>query len=77
MDKFGTKTHGLTVIVRDDVNRALKKLKKKVEDSKILEELKKREGYEKPSIKRQRDLAAAKSRYKKKLQKEFLPKKLY
>lgn len=77
MDNFGTKTRGLTVIVRDDVNKALRKLKKKVEDSKILEELKRREGYEKPSIKRQRDLAAAKARYKKKLQKESIPKKLY
>lgn len=77
MDNQGSKKFGLTVFVKDDVNKALRKLKRKVEESKILEELKAREGYEKPSVKRQRDLAAAKARYQKKLKKESIPKKLY
>ena len=68
---------GRTVAVRDgdDLHKALRKLKKKVEESKILEEVRKREYYEKPTTRRKRAQAAAKARYRKKLEKEQLPKK--
>jgi len=68
---------GRTVHLKDgdDVNKALRKLKKKVEESKILEEVRKREYYEKPTTKRKRAQAAAKARYRKKIEKEQLPKK--
>lgn len=48
----------------------MRKFKKKVQDSGILQELKEREFYEKPTTKRKRAKAAAKARWKKKLAKE-------
>ena len=74
-----SKIKGRTVNLRDgdDVNKALRKLKKKVEESKILEEVRKREAYEKPSAQRKRAKASAKARWRKKLQKEQLPPKNY
>ena len=72
------KFKGLTVIVtHDDVNRALKKLKNKMEDSGKLKDLQKKEFYEKPTTERKRKKAAAKVRYQKQLEKEQLPKKMY
>ena len=68
---------GRTVSVHDngDLTKALRKLKKKVEESKVLEEVRNREAYVKPTTKRKRAQAAAKARYRKKLEKEQLPKK--
>lgn len=64
-------TSGLRVEVRnDDVNRALRLFKKKVQDSGLLQDLKEREFYEKPTTKRKRAKASAKARWKKKLEKE-------
>jgi small subunit ribosomal protein S21 len=72
------KFKGLTVIVtNDDVNRALKKLKNKMEDCGKLKDLQKKEFYEKPTTERKRKKAAAKVRYQKKLENEQLPKKMY
>ena len=72
------KFKGLTVIVtNDDVNRALKKLKNKMEDCGKLKDLQQKEFYEKPTTKRKRKKAAAKVRYQKQLEKEQLPKKMY
>ena len=72
------KFKGLTVIVtNDDVNRALKKLKNKMEDCGKLKDLQQKEFYEKPTTERKRKKAAAKVRYQKKLEKEQLPKKMY
>lgn len=48
---------------------ALKKFKKQCEKAGILSELKKRQHYEKPSIKRKKKEAAAKKRLMKKLRK--------
>lgn len=46
-------TKGTTVIVRDDqVEKALRKFKKKIQDSGKLEELRERESYEKPTTTR-------------------------
>jgi small subunit ribosomal protein S21 len=67
------------VYVRDgeDANRALRRFKKKVEENGVLEALRKKEFYEKPTTERKRKKAAAIQRYKKKLEKDQLPKKLY
>jgi small subunit ribosomal protein S21 len=71
--------NGRKVFLREDedINRALRKFKKKIEDSGILEDLRKREFYEKPTTERKRKRGAAINRFKKKLEKEQLPKKLY
>jgi small subunit ribosomal protein S21 len=68
---------GNTVIVDGDVNKALRKFKKKVEESGILEAVKEKMFYEKPTTKRKRAKGAAKARWKKKLRNEQLPPKLY
>jgi small subunit ribosomal protein S21 len=69
---------GLRVEVRDDnVNVALRKFKKKVDDSGKLEELKTKMFYEKPTTERKRKKAAAKARWRKQLREQQLPKKLY
>lgn len=71
MSKHERSQEGLRVEVRNgDVNAAMRKFKKKVQDSGILQELKEREFYEKPTTKRKRAKAAAKARWKKKLAKE-------
>ncbi len=69
----------MIVYVKDgeDVGRALRRFKKKVEENGILDDLRKKEFYEKPTTKRNRKKAAGIQRYKKKLEKEQLPKKLY
>ena len=72
------KIYGKTVIVKDDnVDRALRKFKKKVEDSGILQELRDRETYEKPTTLRKRKKSAARNRWQKQLRSQQLPKKLY
>jgi small subunit ribosomal protein S21 len=79
MSQRDNKVRGSVVYIREgeDVNRALRKFKKKIEDSGLLDTLRKKEFYEKPTTKRKRKKAAAKQRYAKKLQKEQLPKKLF
>lgn len=62
----GFKT-GLTVQVkRDDVEKAMRILKKKVAQEGILKELRRREFYEKPSEARRRRKAEARNRWHKK-----------
>lgn len=69
---------GTTVIVTDDnFEKAMRKFKKKVADSGILQDLRERESYEKPTIARKKAASAARNRWLKKLQSEALPKKLY
>ena len=53
----------------DSIDVALKKFKKVIEREGILTELKKREFYEKPSIKRKKKAIAARKRLMKKLKK--------
>ena len=69
----------MIIYVKDgeDVGRDLRRFKKKVEENGILDDLRKKEFYEKPTTKRKRKKAAGIQRYKKKLEKEQLPKKLY
>jgi small subunit ribosomal protein S21 len=71
------KRRGLTVIVGDNINVSLRKFKKKVDESNILEDVVKRQSYEKPTTERKRKKSAAKSRWKKKLAADMLPKKDY
>lgn len=47
-------------------DKAFRKFKKAVATARIMEEVREREGYEKPSLKRKRKLGAAKARYRKK-----------
>jgi len=70
---------GLTVTVGQDgnVEKALRKFKKKVQESGVLLELKNRQHYVKPTTARKLKKNAARGRWLKKLQSEQLPKKLY
>ena len=53
------------------------KFKKKVQDSGLLNDLRAKEFYEKPTTKRKRKKSAAKNRWQKELAKQALPKKMY
>ena len=66
------------ITVRDDnVERALRKFKKKIQESGLMDELRRRETYEKPTTERKRLKGAARARWRKKLRDQQLPKKLY
>lgn len=82
MNKFNkfnkTDIPGMHVVVHDDrVEQALRKFKKKVTESGLLQELRDRETYTKPTTKRKQARNAAKRRWAKKMASEQLPKKLY
>lgn len=68
---------GLRVEVGDNFNAALRKFKKKVDESGLLMEVLKRQSYEKPTTERKRKKGAAKARWKKQLRDQQLPRKLY
>jgi small subunit ribosomal protein S21 len=75
---FENSLTGSTVYVRNDnVEQALRKFKKKIQDSGLLQEVRDRGEYIKPTIVRKKKAAAAKQRWKKKLQSQRLPEKLY
>jgi small subunit ribosomal protein S21 len=59
---------GLAVAVRDgeDVNKALRRLKKKIERDGLFQEIREREYYTKPSEKRKKAKAAAVARWRRK-----------
>ena len=66
---------GRKVIVKDgNVEKAIRKLKKKVSDSGLLLELQSRQTYIKPSVKKKVEKAMAKKRWKKYLAQQNLPK---
>jgi small subunit ribosomal protein S21 len=69
---------GLTVEVVDgQIEKALRKFKKKVAESGLLQDLRDREFYEKPTTARKKAASAAKRRWQKKIQSQSLPKKMY
>jgi len=69
---------GKAVLVKDDnVERALRKFKKKIVESGLLNELRDREFYEKPTTTRKRRKSSAVNRWNKKVAAQQLPKKLY
>jgi small subunit ribosomal protein S21 len=59
------------------IEKALRKLKKKVTLANVLNELRDREGYIKPTTQRKQKKAAAKRRWKKYLSSQSLPPKKY
>lgn len=70
--------NGSKVIVGDmPINTALRKFKQKVDDSGVLETLRKKMFYEKPTAVRKRKAGAARARWLKKLKENELPKKEY
>jgi small subunit ribosomal protein S21 len=73
------KAKGLRVVLKENENitQALRRFKRKVEESGVLDTLRSKEFYEKPTTERKRKKSAAVNRYNKKLQKEQLPPKLY
>ena len=68
---------GITVRDTENINQALRRFKRKVEDAGTLDTLREKEFYEKPTTARKRAKGAAKARWKKKLQKDQLPPKYY
>ena len=76
-DKSNKIIGNLVYVTHDNVEKALRKFKKKVAESGLLQELRERETYEKPTTARKKAKSAAKRRWKKKLADEQLPKKLY
>ena len=72
-----SKGTGLTVRDNENINQSLRRFKKKIEESGILDDLRKHEFYEKPTTERKRKKGAAKARWRKKLESQQLPKKMY
>ncbi len=71
-------TQGRRVQVTDNnVEKALRKLKKKVTDQGLLQEIRDRQEFVKPTTQRKIDKNKAKSRWKKHLRSQSLPPKLY
>lgn len=69
---------GRKVLVNDNnVEKALRKLKKKISDSGLLQEVRDRQEYIKPTVKRKVAKNQAVRRWKKYLKDQQLPKRLY
>lgn len=62
---------GIVVRDGDSFEAALKKFKKQCEKAGILSEIRKREAYEKPSVKKKKKEAAARKRLAKKMKKRY------
>ena len=72
------KEYKRSVYINDgNVEKALRKFKKKIQEDGLLEELRARETYEKPTTERKRKKGAAQARWRKQLRSQQLPKKLY
>jgi small subunit ribosomal protein S21 len=72
------KLHGRSVTVTDgNVEKALRKFKKKMQSSRVLDDLRLKEHYVKPTTQRKMKKSAAKNRWRKQLADQALPKKLY
>lgn len=78
MSRNRERQRGLTIIVGDrPIDVALRKFKQRVDDAGILEEVKSRMQYEKPTTTRKRKAGAAKARWRKKLLSQQLPRKMF
>ncbi len=72
------KSRARSVLVQDDnIEKALRKLKKKVQNSGILNDLREREFYIKPTTERKLRRSAAKNRWRKQLEAQQLPPRTY
>ena len=70
--------NGRKVIVNDgNWDRALKKFKKKIAESGVIDHWREREFYTKPTTERKLKASAARARWNKKLRDQALPPKLY
>ena len=58
-------------------DKMLRRFKRKIEESGVLDALRAKEFYEKPTTERKRKKGAAKARWRKKLRDKELPKKLF
>ena len=72
-----SKGTGVTVRENENINQALRRFKRKIDDSKLLDTLRAKEFYEKPTAERKRKKGAAKARWRKQLRDQQLPPKLY
>jgi small subunit ribosomal protein S21 len=64
-------------VVDGNVEKALRKFKKKIQESGLLDDIRAREFYEKPTTERNRKKGAVQARQRKKMRDQELPKKLY
>jgi small subunit ribosomal protein S21 len=72
------KFHGRSVIVADgNVDRAMRKFKKKIQNSGLLLELRDRETYVKPTTRRKTARSLAKKRWQRYLISQQLPPRMY
>ena len=72
------KLYGRTVLIKDgNVDKALRKFKKKIQEDGLLNDLRAREFYEKPTTERKRKKSSAKNRWNKQMAAQALPKKLF
>lgn len=68
---------GITVKEYENINQALRRFKKKIDEAGTLDTLRQKEFYEKPTTERKRKKGAAKARWRKQLRSQQLPQKLY
>ena len=65
-DDYSDAKNGTKIYVKNnDINRAMRKLKKMMQQEKVFQEIRDREFFEKPSLKRKRAKASAVKRWKK------------
>ena len=68
----------MKVTIKDgNVEKGLRKFKKKIQESGLLEGLRAKEFFEKPTTERKRKKGAARARLRKQIRSQQLPKKLY
>jgi small subunit ribosomal protein S21 len=65
------------LVTDGNVDKALRKFKKKIMESGVLDDVRNHEFYTKPTTARKLKASAAKNRWRKKLASQELPKKLY
>jgi len=72
------KLRGRSVLVTDgNVDKALRKFKKKIQTSGILDDVRAKEFYEKPTTERKRKKSSAANRWRKQLEAQQLPPRTY
>lgn len=76
--RFNNTLQGCKVVVKDDnFEKAMRKFKKKVAESGLLQTLREKEFYEKPTTARKKAMSSAKNRWRKKIESQTLPKKMF
>jgi small subunit ribosomal protein S21 len=68
---------GITVKENENINQALRRFKRKMDEAGTLDTVRAKEFYEKPTTERKRKKGAAKARWRKHLRDQQLPKKMY